>query len=390
VARARREPAHAAAFGELERAPQGLAGRGAAIGSVQRGAEFDERARMFELGRRVGEQLDRVLEQGDRVLASGGARDGAQAGRARGGEPEAVGELEMLCRKSPGGGSVVEGDERLGGVDAPGGEAGVADVELVPAGGGRVQVGVRVGVPVLGEPQAGAALKQERGAWRSGWGSPSWPAAARAALASSSSPSSVSASTSGNTDQITAGGGLLWSSLKSNERRASVSASRIRPACTCAIARRKLPWASAISHPRGRAMSTRALQRCRAASSSPPAIRTQVAMVPSSESASPSRAPAPRAPASRARAWPAERASHTACHAALIRHSSSGGGEESRRRRRSRASGTVEACSHASPTSSASSRASSSGRMPAAACSRPRRQSRMASSKWPARPGARA
>ena len=42
-------------------------------------------------------------------------------------------------------------------------------------------------------------------------------------------------------------------SLKSNAKRASASASRMWPARTSAIARMKLPWASAISHPRGRA-----------------------------------------------------------------------------------------------------------------------------------------
>jgi len=54
--------------------------------------------------------------------------------------------------------------------------------------------------------------------------------------------------------------GGLWVSLISSARRASASASRISPACTSAIARRKQPWASAISHPRGRARSISAAQ----------------------------------------------------------------------------------------------------------------------------------
>ena len=68
----------------------------------------------------------------------------------------------MLGGQLLGLGRVVEGRERVGVVDAPGGEGGVADVELVPAGGGGLEVGVGVGGAVLGEPQPRAALQEQR------------------------------------------------------------------------------------------------------------------------------------------------------------------------------------------------------------------------------------
>ncbi len=71
-----------------------------------------------------------------------------------------LGELEVLHRQVSSLGRVVEGDERAGVVHAPGGERRAADVELVPAGGGGLQVGVGVGGAMLGEPQPRAALQQ--------------------------------------------------------------------------------------------------------------------------------------------------------------------------------------------------------------------------------------
>ena len=70
----------------------------------------------------------------------------------------------MLVGELAGGDGVAERNERVGGVDAPAGDAGVADAELGPAGGGGARVGERVLVPVLGEAQACAALQQQRGA----------------------------------------------------------------------------------------------------------------------------------------------------------------------------------------------------------------------------------
>ena len=100
---------------------------------------------------------------------------GSARGRGRGarrpaplgpGRPSAVGEREVLLGELGALRRVAERNERLGGVDAPAGDAGVPDAELGPAVGGGEQVGVRVRVAVLGEPQAGAALEQQRRAQR--------------------------------------------------------------------------------------------------------------------------------------------------------------------------------------------------------------------------------
>ena len=69
----------------------------------------------------------------------------------------------MILGEPPRSGEIAERRERLRVMDAPGGEPRVADAELVPAVGGYEQVGVGVGVAVLGEPQAGAAFEQHRG-----------------------------------------------------------------------------------------------------------------------------------------------------------------------------------------------------------------------------------
>ena len=96
-------------------------------------------------------------------------RESARRPAPRGpGRSDAFGELEVLLGEPARAGDVVERDERLGVVDAPGGDAGVPDAELVPALGGGEQVGVRVGGAVLGEPQAGAALEQQRRGERAG------------------------------------------------------------------------------------------------------------------------------------------------------------------------------------------------------------------------------
>jgi hypothetical protein len=102
--------------------------------------------------------------------------------------------LEALLGKAACRGRVAERHERLRGVDAPGGQAGMADAELAPTRGGGDQVGVRVGGAVLGEPQPAPALKQQRAASAPGGGSPSWPAAASASSAAASSSSSLRAS----------------------------------------------------------------------------------------------------------------------------------------------------------------------------------------------------
>jgi hypothetical protein len=76
--------------------------------------------------------------------------------------------LEALLGKAACRGRVAERHERLRGVDAPGGQAGMADAELAPTRDGGDQVGVRVGGAVLGEPQPAPALKQQRGGKRAG------------------------------------------------------------------------------------------------------------------------------------------------------------------------------------------------------------------------------
>jgi hypothetical protein len=63
------EEDHAAAIAKVERATQGVAGGGAAVGPAQRGAELDECACVFELGKGVRKHVHGVLEQGDRFVA---------------------------------------------------------------------------------------------------------------------------------------------------------------------------------------------------------------------------------------------------------------------------------------------------------------------------------
>ena len=73
------------------------------------------------------------------------------------GSPSALGEREVLLRELAR--AVLR---RLGEVDAPGGEARVRDAQLAPAGAGREQVGLGVGVAALGEPQPAARLEEQR------------------------------------------------------------------------------------------------------------------------------------------------------------------------------------------------------------------------------------
>ena len=101
-------------------------------------------------------------EQEHGLLALGRAGERAQAGAARAWKVDAFGEREVLLRELTGRVEVALRDERLAGVDAPGGETWVADAERVPALGRIEQVGVRVGVTVLAKPQACAALEQQR------------------------------------------------------------------------------------------------------------------------------------------------------------------------------------------------------------------------------------
>ena len=157
----------------------------------------------------------------------------------------------------------------------------------------------------------------------------------------------------------------------SNDRRASASASRICPACTRAVALMKHPWASAISQPRGRAISIKAVQCSRAASRSPLTIRVIFANVPSIESVSSASASRPQA--SSVRASSTGRPSHAACQAARIRHRSTGGGEAAMRGG-DPCLGDRGCLQRRFAISSASRRASSSGGIPAA-CRRPWRDS---------------
>ena len=87
---------------------------------------------------------------------------GAQACAERAGEPEALGEGDVLVGVPTRVADLAEGDERFGGVDAPRGKARVQDAELLPPCGGAAEIGVGVGRPVLREPQPRAALQQQR------------------------------------------------------------------------------------------------------------------------------------------------------------------------------------------------------------------------------------
>ena len=117
------------------------------------------------------------------------------------------------------------------------------------------------------EPEARAALQDERSGKRNPPVGVPTPAASSAASAAASSSSSTSASTRQCNDQSIAGSGVTGS-LYSKVRRASASASAISPARTRAMARSMLPCVRAISQPRGRAVSTMASQRARAVSRS--------------------------------------------------------------------------------------------------------------------------
>ena len=97
-ARAAGEQAHAVAVGEVECVAQRRAGVGAAVGAAQRGAEIDERARVLELRRRVGEQAYRAFEPLDALVGIAGVRERAQAGSVGSCRAEALGELEVLHR----------------------------------------------------------------------------------------------------------------------------------------------------------------------------------------------------------------------------------------------------------------------------------------------------
>ena len=154
VAGAAGEQAHAAAVGDLERPAQRLAGVVAAVGPPERGAEVDERARVLEPVGRGLEQGAGLLQQRDAVAAAG---ERAQGGALRAGEPEALGEREVLLRELAR--AVLR---RLGEVDAPRREARVRDAQLAPAGAGREQVGPGLRVAALREPQPAARLEEER------------------------------------------------------------------------------------------------------------------------------------------------------------------------------------------------------------------------------------
>ena len=113
----------------------------------------------------VGEsasRVDRAFEQRDPLVAARGAGAGAQACAERAGEAEALSERDVLVGVPTGVADLAEGDERLGGVDAPRGEARVQDAELLPPCSGAAEIGVGVGRPVLREPQPRAALQQQR------------------------------------------------------------------------------------------------------------------------------------------------------------------------------------------------------------------------------------
>ena len=155
------EQAHPAAVGELERMAQRPARVGAAIDAPQCGAELDQDAGVLEPPGRASDQVGRGLEQVDTLAGDGGACEGAQSGRAQARQADTLGERKVLLGEAARGGGVAEGDERVGGVDSPAREAGMADAQLLPARGGGEQVGVCVGGAVLGEPQTRAALEQQ-------------------------------------------------------------------------------------------------------------------------------------------------------------------------------------------------------------------------------------
>ena len=105
----------------------------------------------------------------NRLRTVGGAGERTQPGAAGTRKVDAFGERKMFFGEFAGSTGLALGDERLAEQDAPGGEAWVADGELVPAVGGREQISARVGGAVLNEPQAGAALEQQRRGQGAGW-----------------------------------------------------------------------------------------------------------------------------------------------------------------------------------------------------------------------------
>jgi len=107
-------------------------GGGATIRAAQCGAQLDEGADVLELIGGSCEYVYRLLEQHDGLFAVGGGGEHAQARAARAWKFDAFGEREMLFDELAGGVELAAGEEGLAGVDAPGGEAWVADAKLVP------------------------------------------------------------------------------------------------------------------------------------------------------------------------------------------------------------------------------------------------------------------
>ena len=249
------EPAHAAAVGEVERAPQRLAGGRAAVRAAQRGAELDQRADVLELRRAVREQRHGPLEQRDRARRRGGAGERAQRGAARAREAEALGQRELLARRAraprrcrrarraPRRRRRASRRCRGGGCRA--------------ASSSRRRAHVRVAPPAArccarrrrARLSSTSAKRARRAADRR-----SWPAAASAASAASNSSRSMSASTRSGQRPDTRRAGAT-AQLESRTRGACRLGVADLAACTSAIARMWLPLASAISQPRGRATS---------------------------------------------------------------------------------------------------------------------------------------
>jgi hypothetical protein len=95
-------------------------------------------------------------------IGSRRAGEQAQGGTAGARRPELLTELELFQCQPPGLGTLTEDEERFGGLGAPAGEHRVPDAEFPGPFGGHPGVGQRLGGPVLGQPEPGAALQHQR------------------------------------------------------------------------------------------------------------------------------------------------------------------------------------------------------------------------------------
>ena len=115
--------------------------------------QINQRADVLEPSRGICQDIDRLTEQIDRLVSVDGTGERAQPGTARSREVDPVSEREVPLGERTSRLEIALDDESLAEVDAPRSEARVADAKLVPALGRREQVGLGIGVLVLGKPQ---------------------------------------------------------------------------------------------------------------------------------------------------------------------------------------------------------------------------------------------